>query len=200
MVDNASTDGSVSLIKNLPRINRILNSTNRGYGSACNQGIKNGHGRYIFLMNSDLQVTPNWLPPLLQTLQQPEVAIVGPKLLNPSGYLVGLPVIKGDFKPESQSCLAISGACLGIKRQLLPELGYFDEHYFHYFEETDYCYQARAHGYQVVYQPASTVIHQVNGSCHDLPKLRHYYQQSKAYFRQKWGEMLRKEFSDDSDL
>jgi len=200
IVDNASTDGSVSLIKTLPSINRILNQTNRGYGSACNQGIKSGQGKYIFIMNSDLQVTNNWLTPLIQTLKDPKVAIVGPRLINPTGYLVGIPVVKGTFIEQPQSCLALGGACLGIKRALIPELGYFDEHYFHYFEETDYCYQARAHGYRLIYQPTSTIIHQVHGSCHNLYQLRHYYEQSKAYFQQKWMQMIQEDFHNHPDL
>jgi GT2 family glycosyltransferase len=80
----------------------------------------------------------------------------------------------------------VCGACLGIKRELLPELGYFDENYFHYFEETDYCYNARAHGYKVVYCPESKVIHRYNGSCRSRRRLQEYFKKSEAYFRQKW--------------
>src|SRR5690554_4139976 len=58
VVDNASTDGSPALIRSTRWVKGIFNSVNRGYGAACNQGIKSGAGEYIFLLNSDTMVTP----------------------------------------------------------------------------------------------------------------------------------------------
>lgn len=206
VIDNNSTDGSRQLIKTLGWVKAIFNQKNRGYGAACNQGIQNGSGKFIFLLNSDLQFTPNWLPPLLNMLESSSgIAVVGPRLVNPRGLLVGVGVIGKNAEPEIQGwgepnepkcynqpleCLSVSGACLGIKRELLPRLGLFDEHYFHYFEETDYCYNARFHGYKVMYCPNSTVIHQVYGSCQRTELLSKYYQASRAYFEQKWHDFL----------
>ncbi|HHW12144.1 MAG TPA: glycosyltransferase family 2 protein [Firmicutes bacterium] len=201
VVDNASTDGSVTLIRSLPWVTGIFNRENRGYATACNQGIKAGNAPYIFILNSDTLVTEGWLPPLIAALQDPAVAVVGPRLVSPDGYLVGAgvvgtetaPIIRGWGVPddpalfaEPTACLSICGACLGLKRALLPELGYFDENYFHYFEETDYCYNARRHGYKVLYVPTSRVIHLVNGSCRNRRRLAAYFRQSKAYFDRKW--------------
>lgn len=201
IVDNASTDGSIEYIRTLPGITAVFNAKNTGYATACNLGIKEGNGKFIFLLNSDLVMTPGWLPPLLKTLSDPEVAVVGPRLVNPEGFLVGVgvvgtvehPVLRGWAEPdephryaEYTDCISVCGACLGIKRELLPELGYFDENYFHYFEETDYCYNARLHGYKVVYCPESKVIHRYNGSCRNQRRLREYFKQSEAYFREKW--------------
>jgi GT2 family glycosyltransferase len=206
-VDNASTDGSRELLQAHRQVKTIYNRTNRGYGSACNQGITAGQGEYIFLLNSDLQVTPNWLPPLIQLLAtQPQTAVVGPKLVNPDGYIVSAGVIGANAHPANRGwgqfdqsdlyqqtieVLSVCGACMGIKRALLPQLGLFDETYFHYFEETDYCYNARFHGYQVIYCPDSKVIHYGQGSCHNRDKLNQYYRHGQAYFAQKWAEFLK---------
>lgn len=205
VVDNGSKDGSAALIRETPGVTGILNPQNRGYGAACNQGIKKGTGRFIFLLNSDILVTPGWLPPLVKTLSAGRVAVAGPRLVNPEGFLVGVgvvgtnahPILRGWGEPdepdrynEYTECISVCGACLGIKRSLLPELGLFDEHYFHYFEETDYCYNARFHGYKVVYCPESVVIHRVNGSCRSRNLLNKYFAESKKYFDQKWQRFL----------
>lgn len=205
VVDNGSADGSVAYLRSLRGVNPLFNRRNLGYATACNQGMAAGNGQYIILMNSDLLATPGWLPPLHKTLSNPEVAVVGPRLVSPDGFLVGVgvvgtneqPVIRGwgepdrsDLYNEPTECLSVCGACLGLKRKLLPELGYFDEHYFHYFEETDYCYHARWHGYKVVYTPESKLIHFVNGSCRNRRRLNEYYIRSKAYFDQKWKKRL----------
>ena len=207
VVDNGSNDGSIELIKNRSDfVNGILNPENRGYGPACNQGILAGTGNYIFLLNSDTLVTSGWLPPLIKTLDSSEVAIVGPRLVNPEGLLVGVgvigtnahPVIRGWREPNKPDCynmptevLSVCGACMGIKRKLIPKLGLFDEHYFHYFEETDYCYNARFHGYKVSYCPESTVIHRVLGSCQDFQRLRKYFREGEKYFQKKWKLFLK---------
>ena len=67
-----------------------------------------GNGQYIIVMNSDLLATAGWLPPLLKTLRPPEVAVVGPRLVSPDGFLVGVgvvgtneqPVIRGWGEPD----------------------------------------------------------------------------------------------------
>lgn len=206
VIDNASTDDSVQWIRARATVHGIFNQKNIGYGAACNQGIKAGNGEYIFLFNSDIRVTPNWLIPMIRILKSSSrIAVVGPKLVNEDSLIVGAgvvgthlhPIIRGWGQPDLPNryhqvteCLSIGGSCMGIKRKLLSELGFFDENFFHYFEETDYCYNARAHGYKVIYCPTSKVIHRVNGSCHDQPKLMTYYEQSKTYFYKKWKEFL----------
>ena len=200
VVDNASSDGSVDFIRSLPWVTGLFNRENRGYATACNQGSRpetpvHLYSQQRYYSNGGLA------PPLIAALQDPEVAVVGPRLVNPAGYLVGAGVVGEESAPrirgwgvpddpalfaEPTVCLSLCGACLGLKRALLPELGYFDENYFHYFEETDYCYNARRHGYKVLYVPTSRVIHLVNGSCRNRRRLQAYFRQSKAYFDRKW--------------
>lgn len=206
VVDNGSTDNSIAEIKNRTWVAGIINRSNRGYAYACNQGIKAGSGTFIFFLNSDVSVTPGWLTPLITTLASaPEIAVVGPRLVNPEGLLVGAgvvgtnarPIIRGWGIPDEPGrynqaieCLSICGACMGIKRDMLPTLGFFDEKYFHYFEETDYCYNARYHGYKVFYCPESKVIHFGQGSCRNFRKLNKYFRNSEKYFNNKWKFFL----------
>jgi len=205
IVDNASTDGSAQYIRGLQGITAIFNTKNKGYGTACNQGIRSGKGANIILLNCDTLVTAGWLEPMIKTLNSPQVAVVGPRLVNPQGFLVGVgvvgtnahPVLRGWGEPdephrygEYTDCISICGACMGIKRKLLSILGYFDENYFHYFEETDYCYNARFHGYKVIYCPQSKVIHRYNGSCRNRSRLSSYFKNSQDLFEKKWGPKL----------
>jgi GT2 family glycosyltransferase len=207
IVDNGSIDHSDLEIKKRPWVTGIMNRTNRGYGSACNQGIKAGSGRYIFLLNSDIKVTPGWMVPLTDTLASaPDIGVVGPRLVNPEGLLVGTGVVGTNAQPiirgwaerddprkysKPEAVLSVCGACMGIKRSLLPVLGFFDEQYFHYFEETDYCYNTRYHGYNVIYCPDSKVIHRVSGSCRNYRVLNEYYRKAYDYFQKKWADFLK---------
>jgi GT2 family glycosyltransferase len=202
VIDNASQDGSAAYIQSIPGIRRIFNRKNLGYGAACNQGILRGQGQYLVLLNSDIQVTPGWLPPLIKIFQDdPQIALVGPRLITPDGFIAGAgvvgtythPVIRGWGEPDEvwrynkiQDVISISGCCMLLRRDLLKVLGLFDEQYFHYFEETDYCYRARRHGYKVIYCPDSVVIHHINGSCRNLTRLNYYYLAAKKRFYQKW--------------
>ena len=206
VVDNASSDGSVAWLKANEWVTGVYNSWNKGYAVACNQGILSGDGKFILLLNSDTLVTRGWLGPLIKILSQPEVAVVGPCLVNFEGRLVGVGVTGTDAKPlirgwgepndpqrynAPTKCLSVCGACMGIKRDLLPRLGLFDEHYFHYFEETDYCLNARLQGFKVIYTPASLVLHRVFGSTHNQRLLKEHFQASKVYFLKKWGLYLK---------
>ena len=209
VVDNASTDGARRLKSRFSRVHWIWNLTNIGYGCACNQGAAYGTGDYIIFLNCDTEVTSGWLTPLIQRLQShPKNAWVGPKLLTPDGRIFGAgvigtnaqPVIRGWMARDDSKrfdypleCISLCGACMGTKRALIAELGLFDPAFFHYFEETDLCYRARYHGYRVLYEPVSRVIHHGSVSCRDHQVLKGYYRKSKAIFEKKWKEFLNDE-------
>lgn len=173
VVDNGSTDDTVNLLKKLPHVELIENDINAGYARAVNRGIRQGTSETIAVMNPDVFVTDGWLTPLHELLWSDEKnAIVAPKLINSANQLVGVgtnwdwsaPYFMLPNKPglleEVRECMAINGACFLLKRQLLDTIGLLDEQYFHYFEETDYCFNANYCGYRVLFCPASTVIHE----------------------------------------
>ncbi|MEW6663471.1 MAG: glycosyltransferase family 2 protein [Bacillota bacterium] len=202
VVDNGSTDHSLALLAQYNWVKTIANKTNQGYARACNQGINGNTGPFILLLNSDVEVTPNWLSPMVQCMQSnPLNGVVGNRQINAEGQLAGAGVIgdypfqyrgwglpfRQDLYDREEEVISISGACMMIKRELLPVLHLLDERYFFYFEDTDYCYQARAKGYRVVYCPASTVFHYCDTSpLKDKLRLR-YYLAAKKLFEHKWG-------------
>ncbi|MNJ56040.1 hypothetical protein D3C77_515690 [compost metagenome] len=151
-------------------------------------------------MNPDVFVTSGWLPPLLEALWEDEkTAIAAPKLINSANQLVGVgtdwdwksPYFLCPDEPglleETRACLAINGACFLLKRHLLEKIGLLDEHYFHYFEETDYCFNANYSGYNVLFCPKSKIYHEYFPNPQRDEAIRQYWVQSEAYFNSKWS-------------
>ena len=211
IVDNASTDGTQEYLQTLSQVKVIINSSNRGYGQACNQGAKAGVGDFILFLNADTEATPGWLSPLVQCFQtDPRIAVVGPKLVNYDNKIVGAGVVGANAAPKlrgwltpdgpqqftmQMDCLSVCGAAYMIRRDLINDLGLFDEHYFFYFEETDYSYNARYKRYRVVYCPASRMYHALAASSQGKApeELRELFTQSERYFNEKWSEFLKEE-------
>ncbi|MTI61417.1 MAG: glycosyltransferase [Firmicutes bacterium] len=210
VVDNGSSDGSKEYLKKQENILLIENKENLGYARACNQGIIAGSAEYIVLLNSDIEVTTDWLGKMIKAAAGDDVAVVGPKLINKEGLIVGAGVdsLRDDFKPrgwkeldrpgvydQQEDLLSVGGACYLIKRDLLPVLGLFDEGYFFYFEELDYSLRAREKGYRVVYCPQARVIHHHEGSLksgnkNNKLKRDRYFSASRKRFKSKWGEVI----------
>lgn len=205
-VDNASTDGSAQWLEAEPDIRLLRNAANLGYARACNRGALAGDGEHILFLNADTAPLPGWLPPLVELLESDErVAVVGPRLINEEGLIVGAGVVGTNaapgirlwMAPERQTaddrvldCLSVCGAAYMIKRRLIPVLGLFDERYFMYFEETDYSYHARDNGYRVLYCPRSRMVHTWGGSGRTDPRLREYFYTGQRLFDTKWAHMM----------
>ena len=187
VVDNASSDGSVTAIKKLKkehqnyRLTIIENKINLGFAKAVNLGIKASKGDYIFLLNSDTLVKKDSINKILNFAKDyKEVGVVGSKLLNPDGspqsscfnfptilnaikeYFFGLNGSFGKFLPlgSSPSVVdAVVGAAFLITPVAKSKVGLFDERYFMYFEDIDYCRRVKKAGLKTYYFPDSEVIH-----------------------------------------
>jgi GT2 family glycosyltransferase len=190
VVDNASSDGSAEMVRACyPSVQLHENVYNRGYGAAANQAISSCTADCVLLLNSDTVVHTGTLHALTTYLDQyPEVAIVGPRLLNPDGTLqpscypfpgtvkwflhyeiVGqlirrVPVLR-DYQQrtwphtQAQPVPWVMGAALAIRREAFEAVGGFDESFFMYCEETDLCYRLKTAGWQVHFVPIATVTH-----------------------------------------
>ena len=191
VVDNASTDGSVEMVKIRHKTVRLLvQKTNLGFAKANNIGMKESSGKYIFLVNSDAFVEGETLVELINYLKaNPNVGIVGPKLINqdgslqPSGgylptpqnvffWLTGLdhlPLIsrfltpvhptKSDFFAKVCKVGWLTGAFLALPREVFIESGGFDENFFMYTEEVEWQKRIADLGFDIVYNPKVVVTH-----------------------------------------
>lgn len=184
IADNASTDDSVSFVKmNFPSIRIIQNTENGGYAKGYNVALKELKEDIFCLVNSDIEVSPNWLDPIFNAYEaDKEVAIVQPKILDfnnrnyfeyagaAGGFIdkYGYPFCRGRMfntleKDEDQyankEIFWASGACFFIKSKLFFELGGFDEDFFAHQEEIDLCWRAKNKGEKIVYVKDSCVFH-----------------------------------------
>ena len=188
VVDNASTDGSVEMVRScFPRVKLVANRVNVGYGAAANQAVANLTAPYVLILNSDTRIQPGVLNAFVAYLDQnPRVGIVGPSIIGPDGSpqrscfpfptplnvflqensLGALFQHQRGFErlPYGNQGKAITvpwvlGAALTVRRAAFEAIGGFDEAYFMYFEEVDLCYRLRCAEWRVDFLPDAIVEH-----------------------------------------
>ena len=176
LVDNGSTDGSPDyVLNNFPSVKIVRNTQNEGFGRACNKGIRCSKGEYIATLNNDMQLDECWLEELIKPLQNEKVAVTVAKALffdcrdkvNCAGGAVNFlgfsfpkhfnENIDIDLKHETTE-YAQGGLCC-IKREVLDEVGLFDEDFFMYFEDIDLSFRIRMAGYELALAPKSIAYH-----------------------------------------
>jgi len=193
VADNASTDDSVAFLKaQYPQIEIIINSSNEGFAKGYNSALKQVQADYYVLLNSDVEVTPNWITPIISLMESDHsIAACQPKLLAyhnktqfeyagaSGGWMdsLGYPFMRGrvfdiceDDKGQynsAQPCFWASGAALFVKASVYHEAGGLDHYFFAHQEEIDLCWRMQLAGYKVYVQPASVVYHVGGGT---LPK------------------------------
>ena len=193
VADNASTDDSVAFVQqHYPAIEILQNKNNDGFAKGYNIALQQVQSDYYVLLNSDVEVTPNWIRPVID-LMETDVAIAAcqPKLLAyhnktqfeyagaSGGWLdsFGYPFMRGRVFDvcetdngqynDAQPCFWASGAALFVKAKVYHEMGGLDEYFFAHQEEIDLCWRMQLAGYKVYVQPASVVYHVGGGT---LPK------------------------------
>lgn len=215
VVDNASGDGSVDLVRErFPQASLIANPTNAGFARANNQGIRQSCGHYILLLNSDTKVHPGALEAVTAFMDRhPQAGTCGPLLLSADGslqvscYLAPTPMrefwrlsfLDQVWRRASYDQLswdrhtprrvdAIKGACLVLRREALDEVGLLDESYFMYTEEIDLCHRLGQAGWQVWWVPQAVVTHYGGASSSQVSETM-YVQlyRSKVQFHRKLG-------------
>jgi GT2 family glycosyltransferase len=192
VVDNGSEDGSPELLqRSFPQVALIETGANLGFARAANLGWRRARGEYVLFLNPDVLVLEGALDQALTYFRcQPQVGVLGVKLLNPDGSLqvscwnflslttlvldnlLRLPWVPRPLAGrylyrfwdhgETREVDWIFGAFLLFRRQVLEEVGGFDEDYFMYGEDMDLCYRVQQRGYDVVYYSAAAIIHYGN--------------------------------------
>ena len=206
VVDHGSTDGTVELVRRHFPQARLIQQENRGLGGGSNAGMRVASGDYFLLLNSDAWASGDAVERLAAFAEaHPEAAVFGPKLLNPDGSLQrsvrGFPTLwrlateyfflrklapgsralnafyAGGFAhDEVREAEFLMGACLLVRRQAADTVGLFDEDFFMFSEETDWCYRFRQAGWKVLFFPGAEFVH-VGG----------------ATTAQNWGPMYREQ-------
>ena len=193
VADNGSVDDSVAFLRSaFPQVEILPNSTNEGFAKGYNIALKQVECDYYVLLNSDVEVTPGWISPIIE-LMESDVAIAAcqPKLLAyddktqfeyagaSGGWLdnFGYPFARGRIfevcekdtgqYDSVQQCFWASGAALFVRSDAYHKVGGLDEYFFAHQEEIDLCWRLQRAGYKIFVQPASVVYHVGAGT---LPK------------------------------
>jgi N-acetylglucosaminyl-diphospho-decaprenol L-rhamnosyltransferase len=206
VVDHGSTDGTLELVRERFQDVRLVEQENKGLGGGSNAGMRVASGDYFLLLNSDAWAVGNAVERLVEFADtHPEAAVVGPRLSNPDGSLQrsvrGFPTLwrlateylfLRKLAPRSRALNAfygagfaydrvleaefLMGACLLVRREAADTVGLFDEDFFMFSEETDWCYRFLQVGWKVLFYPGAEFVH-VGG----------------ATTRQNWGPMFREQ-------
>ena len=185
VVDNASTDGSQSWLKNkYPQVKLIENEKNYGYAGGCNRGALEAEGDFLVFLNNDRIKDPDWLQNLENFIKKDNmIAAVQPKVLNyfnknifdyaggSGGHMdrFCFPYARGrifsrqerDFGQynDSKQCFWSSGTAFMVRKKLFFKAGEFDKYFFSHMEEIDLCWRLQAMGFQIWVEPDAVVYH-----------------------------------------
>ncbi|MFK7749610.1 MAG: glycosyltransferase [Kordia sp.] len=200
VADNASADDSIDYVKtNFPEITIIQNVENGGYAKGYNDALPQVEEEIFCLLNSDIEVTENWLAPIRSEFESnSETAIIQPKILDfkqkthfeyagaAGGFIdkYGYPYCRGRIfhtleedngqYNDATEIFWASGACLFIRKHVFNELNGFDSAFFAHQEEIDLCWRAFNKGYKAMYISESVVYH-VGGATLDSTNPRKTY-------------------------
>ncbi len=201
------------------RLTTIHNAANLGFATACNLGLMRAASENLLVLNPDCRVLEGAIDHLITALRRGDrVGIVGPLLLNPDGSeqaggrrklpipslvlaraaagILPLPFLPTflqhhDPLPERPVEIeAISGACMMLRREMIEDMGPFDEGYFLHGEDLDLCMRARRKGWKVLFVPDARVIHHKGVSSRTRPLTVEYYKHSAMvrFYRKLLGE------------
>jgi GT2 family glycosyltransferase len=203
VVDNASKDGTDALVEQkYPFVTLLRNRKNVGYSQAINKGVRNTNSDFVIIANADVVFDCDAVHKLIRYLNRnPEVGVVGAQQVFPDGKwqrsygnvpgiidsvknLVGITTLhnlirrfawprKIDKYPKNVGY--IDGAAMAIRKEAYESVGGFDENFFFYGEEADFCFRLRKSGWGVVFLPLTHIIHIRGGSSTKVEKLTDKY-------------------------
>jgi GT2 family glycosyltransferase len=193
IADNASTDTSIEYIEqNFPSIRIIKNRENGGFAKGYNDALKQVDAEFYILLNSDIEVTENWIPPVIKMMEKdPKIAACQPKIRsyhNPEffeyagaagGFIdkFGYPFCRGRIFQSIENdhgqydqdveIFWATGACLFVRSDIYHKFDGLDSDFFAHMEEIDFCWRVKNSGYKIAVCHESTVYHVGGGT---LPK------------------------------
>ncbi len=214
--NNSGADTLAMIEEEFPTVKLIANGHNLGFAKAVNQGLKKALGKYILILNPDSEVLPGTLSEMHNFLEYNYgVALVGPKIIYPDGSLqpsvrtfptLGSQVavllklskiwpslpslrkyLRRDFEYDKQQEVdQIMGAAMFFRRSLINKVGNFDERFYIWFEEVDFCLRIKQAGYRIVYLPTAQIVHHKAASFNQVLPLRRQMIFNKSLIQYFW--------------
>lgn len=202
IVDNCSTDGTQDYLKKLKEqytnVKIQLNEQNKGFAAGINDGLKLADGEFLFILNNDIMVTPDWLNKLVEPLKNnPETGLIGP-ITNSSGneqcvyfenldknnYIELTSEYTDSQKGELYYTKRLAFFCVGMKRDVFDKVGFLDENFgIGWFEDDDYCLRVLDAGYKIAIAEDCFIYH--HGSLSFSKGANSHAKQNEIYFNKK---------------
>jgi len=197
VVDNSSADGSAEMVRNIHPWVRLLETERVGISEACNRGMRMAKGDIIVTMlNNDMTVDKYWLDHIVQALRSEEVGVVcgkiyqhGTNLIQAAGgsidwntgvaWQVGYgEEDKGQYdSPREVDYVDVPT----LRRDVIDEIGGYDEEYYLYYVDVDYCVKAQMAGYKVLYVPGAVLWHRTSATVGAGTRRQYYYLQRNGW-------------------
>lgn len=218
VVDNASSDASAEMVaEQFPQVYLIRNEENRGFATANNQALKQAKGEYLLLLNPDMHLEQNTLPIMVQWMaEHSDVGVTSCKLVTETGetmrevrrfptlwsQIIILCKLSSLFPKtlahyhyaeldldKEHDVDQVRGSFFMIRRACLEQIGLFDEKFFLWFEEVDFCKRAKNAGWRVVYTPIAQAVDYKGQSFKQVSRLkkRKWYLNSLFHYFRKHG-------------
>ncbi len=195
-VDNASRDDSAAIIAaQFPTVKLLRQPVNLGFAGGINVGIRAARGDAVVLLNQDCLPQAGWLTALAVAFEQhPAFGVAGCTIyfgdgkLDHAGARMTRPAAFGEHLTEISAGPSVvdyvTGAAMAIRRNVFDTIGLFDDGFYPaYYEECDFCYRAREHGFQIGYVPAAKITHLRSSRAAQADWIKHWANQQKARYR-----------------
>jgi len=205
VVDNVSFDETPTFEKMVDVY--IRNKKNQSFSKSINQGIERAKGEYICFLNDDVLLTENWYKPLLKTLKNKDVGVVGPLLLYPNGSIQfaggifnrineAMHVWEGKNPLDKKiaeklkvprEVAMLTFACVITKKEVIDKVGLLDENFWYGVEDWDYSLRVREKGYKLI-NNADSIVYHYHQATRKRYKLEDKNTENRFYFRSKWSK------------
>ncbi len=205
LVDNGSSDGSVEFVReNYSGVKSIILDKNYGFAKGNNIGIaealKDKDVRHVVLLNNDTKVEPQWLEELVKVAESDEqvgfcqpkmLSLANPKMIDAFGISItknGRAIQDGygiEDTGQYNQVKEVFGACAGAalyKREMLSQIGLFDEDFFAYYEDVDLVLRARLAGWKCMYVPKAVVYHRHSATVGNDSPFKIYFLERNEYY------------------
>lgn len=192
IVNNSQTNIEKTIKKKFKQIAFINNKKNLGYAAALNRGLKlaiKDNPLYLLILNNDITVNKNFLNELINHVKKQNLDLVSPKILDQDGniWFDGGEIDKNRFTAGHKKGKTdfLSGCCLLIKKQVFEKIGFFDEQYFMYYEDADFCLRAIKAGFKLAIAEKAILYHHVKRTRKGTKLMEYYLARNHLLFVKK---------------